>query len=91
MSLVFGGLDDDRLIFERDDLADDTADGRDLVTDLHVIAHFLRFLLLLSLRTNHQEVERNDGEYEQTDGQPALRAACQQRKGGKLHFSFLVS
>ena len=57
---VGAGLDDDRVILHGHDVADDAADGRDVVADLQRIAHGLCFLLPLVFRADHEEVEDRD-------------------------------
>ena len=57
---VGASLDDDRVILHGHDVADDAADGRDVVADLQRIAHGLCFLLPLVFRADHEEVEDRD-------------------------------
>ena len=46
---VAARLDNAGLFLDADDLADDTADGRDLVTDCEVVSHISDLLILLFL------------------------------------------
>ena len=53
-------LDDTGLFFDADDLADDTADGGDLIAHGQVVAHGSLLSLLLLLGTDHKEIEYNE-------------------------------
>ena len=80
------GLDNAGLVLNADDLTDDTANSRDLVTYLEIVSHFSGSLFLLFLRTDTKEIEyhengneheyRNDHRTRITTGSRAGGAAC---------------
>ena len=59
LGAVAAGFDNAGLFLDAYDLADDTADRGDLVTDLKIVAHSCSFLFLLSLTASAEEKDRN--------------------------------
>ena len=57
---VSSRFDDDGIVLDGDDVADDAADGRDVVADLQGITHLLGFFFALVFRADHKEVEHRD-------------------------------
>ena len=55
LASVACGFDDDGVILNADDSADDAADGDDLICDFDVLTHLLNFFISLLLRTDQQE------------------------------------
>ena len=60
LGAVMAGLDDNSFFSDADDLADDAADGGDLITYTQLISHVLKLFLLLVFGTNKEEVEYYD-------------------------------
>ena len=75
LGALVGGLDDAGFFLDADDLADDTADGGDLVTHLKVVSHGSGLFFLLLLRANAKEVKNYEDNYHKTHSQPHAAAA----------------
>ena len=58
--VVARGLDHHGFFLDADDLADDAADGRDLISYLEVVTHIVGFLLAFFLRADHQKIQCNE-------------------------------
>ena len=77
LGTVAAGFENQSFILYADDLADNAADGRDLVAHLQSISHGSSFLFLLFLGTDHQEVEYCEHDNEHDDGhQSAAAVGC---------------
>ena len=68
LGTVAAGFENQSFILYADDLADDTADGSDLIADDQIVAHGVDFLFLFLLRSEHQEIENG----KKRDGQELL-------------------
>ena len=75
LGAVAAGNDNAGLFLDADDLADDTADGGDLVTHLKVVSHGSGLFFLLLLRANAKEVKNYEDNYHKTHSQPHAAAA----------------
>ena len=64
---VAAGLKNESFFLYADDLSDDTADGRDLIADLKIVAHIVLFLLLLLLRPYHKEIHCHEHNKDHAD------------------------
>lgn len=68
LGAVATGFDHCGLFLDADDLADDTTDSGDLISNLQGVAHIIGRLLLLFLRSVHKEVEYSHHNDEHNDG-----------------------
>ena len=64
---VGAGLDDDAVLFDGADGADDAADGGDLISDGQLTAHLGQLFFLLVLRPDQQEIEDGQHDHQHTD------------------------
>ena len=62
LGAVASGLDHAGLVLDANDLADDTANGGNLVANRERIAHFILLALLLFLGADHEEVHKYENE-----------------------------
>lgn len=74
-----GGLKDESLFLHVHDSADDAADGGDFIADGKTVSHLLRFLFLLFLGADHEEIHDDEKKREDQKAEPAA-AVC--RSGG---------
>ena len=70
---VSGGFENEGIVLDVDDSADDTADGGNLIADGKAVSHCSGFLLLLSRGTDHEEVHDNEEQREDQKGKKAGR------------------
>lgn len=92
--LILAGLHDDVILLNVDDDAAEAANGGNVVAHLQGVAHFLRLLLLLVLRTDHQEIHQ--GEHSHQHNQHAAHTGTiihsglsQENQIGHLQNSFV--
>ena len=76
LGAVMAGLDDNSFFSDADDLADDAADGGDLVTYRKAVTHFIDFFFLLLLGADHKEIENSYECYHHDDGDDPLTATA---------------
>jgi hypothetical protein len=57
---VTAGFENERIVFDGDNAADNAADRRHLIADLEIVAHFRIALFLLLLGAIDHKVEQND-------------------------------
>ena len=63
------------LFLDADNLADDSADGGDFISNLEIVAHFVYLFFLLFLGTNARKVKDCDDHNDHTDCQPDIAGA----------------
>ena len=80
---VSGGFENEGIVLDVDDSADDTADGGNLIADGKAVSHCSGFLLLLSLGTDHEEVHDNEEQREDQKGKKAGKIVAARRTGGR--------
>ena len=68
LGAVAAGLDNAGLVFDAYDLADNTADGGDLVANLEIVSHISNLFFLLLLRADSEEIENNYYNNEHSNG-----------------------
>ena len=84
--LVSAGLDDkDIVVLDLTYYTGDTADGGDGIADFNGSSHLLSFLFLLSLRSDHEEVEKN---YDKNDGENGSKSRNELLGGSKFYDFF---
>ena len=64
-------LNNERIVLNGNDLADDAADRCDFVADLKVVTHCLLFLLLFLLRSDHKKIHNGENSYHHENHCPA--------------------
>ena len=64
---ILAGLKGNEIAADVDDLADHSADRRDLIPYGEIVAHFFCFLFLLVFRTDQEEVKDGDHHNENED------------------------
>ena len=74
LGAVAAGLKHEGLVLDADDLSDNTADGGDLIANHKAVTHRSNFLFLLLLRSDHEEVEKNEHRCDHSERDPVETA-----------------
>jgi hypothetical protein len=83
---VSGGFENEGIVLDVDDSADDTADGGNFIADSKAVSHSGSFLFLLSLGTDHEEVHDDEEKREDQKGKPATAGGSGVSRGGRASF-----
>ena len=73
---VPGRFENEGIVLDVDDSADDTADGGNLIADGEAVSHSGRFLFLLSLRADHEDIHDDQKNGEKQKGQQVASVVC---------------
>ena len=76
LGAVVAGFDQNGFVSDADDLADDAANGGDLVANREAVTHFVNFLFLLLLGADHEEIEEHADQNDHDNGHNDLTATA---------------